>query len=116
MKKTLLALLALILTLASCRVNAPVAQQSGKEDTAFLLFISGGEYAGKEVTVTIDGTTPFTAKVVKQKKAARFGTQYAVATGPHAHRLLRRKDALPEETLPLHPGDQADHSPLIPYR
>lgn len=81
MKKTLLALMALILTLASCRVNAPVAQQSGKEDTAFLLFISGGQYAGKEVTVTIDGSAPFTAKVVKQKKAARFGTQYAVATG-----------------------------------
>ncbi|MBO5025878.1 MAG: hypothetical protein J6C86_07025 [Bacteroidaceae bacterium] len=79
--KKLLILFALPLFLFGCKANYPVAQQSGKEDMAFLLFVSSKEYAGKEVQVTIDDAQPFTAKVVKQKKANRKGTQYGVSTG-----------------------------------
>lgn len=82
--KKLLILFALPLFLFSCKANFPVAQQSGKEDIAFLLFVSPDEYAGEKVQVSIDDAQPFTAKVVKQKKANRKGTQYGVLTGPRA--------------------------------
>mgnify|MGYP003600535943 FL=1 len=79
--KKLLMLLALPLVLFSCKANFPVAQESGKEDMAYLLFISSKDYAGKDVQVTIDNAKPFSARVVKEKKSNRRGTQYAVATG-----------------------------------
>ena len=79
--KKLLILFALPLFLFGCKANYPVAQQSGKEDMAYLLFVSSNEYAGEDVQVTIDDTNSFTAKVVKQKNANRKGTQYGVETG-----------------------------------
>jgi hypothetical protein len=79
--KKLLVLFALPLLLSGCKANYPVAQQSGKEDMAYLLFVSPDEYAGEDVQVTIDDAQPFTAKVVKQKNANRKGTQYSIATG-----------------------------------
>lgn len=48
---------------------------------AYLLFVGQKEYGGKEVQVTIDNAEPFTAKVVKSKKANRRGTQYGIGTG-----------------------------------
>ena len=67
--------------LCGCKAHYPVAQESGKEDMAYLLFTSSGEYAGKEVTVTLDGWKPFEAKVVKSRNANRKGTSYAVPVG-----------------------------------
>ena len=67
--------------LAGCKANFPVAQQTGEEDMAYLLFVGQKEYGGKEVQVTIDNAEPFTAKVVKSKKANRRGTQYGIGTG-----------------------------------
>ncbi len=80
--KKLLILLVLPMFLGSCRVSYPVAQQSGKEDMAFLLFVSSDTYEGKNVQVSIDGAQPFEAKVTKSKKANRKGTQYGIHTGP----------------------------------
>lgn len=74
-------LLVLPLLLAACKANFPVAQESGKEDMAYLLFVGQSQYGGQEVEVTIDNATPFTAKVVKAKKSNRRGTQYGIATG-----------------------------------
>lgn len=79
--KKLLILLFLPLLLYSCKANFPVAQQSGKEDMAYLLFISDNQYAGEDVQVSVDNAQPFTAKVVNAKKANRRGTQYGIATG-----------------------------------
>lgn len=79
--KKLLLLFALPILLMACKANLPVAQQSGKEDMAYLLFVSGKEYAGKQILVSVDNAQPFTAKVVKQKKAHRKGTQYGIGTG-----------------------------------
>ncbi len=79
--KKLLILFALPLLLSGCRANLPVAQESGKEDMAYLLFISPKEYTGKQVKVTIDNAQPFDAKVVKAKKSNRRGTQYGVGVG-----------------------------------
>ncbi len=69
------------LLIAGCRAHLPVAQESGKEDIAFLLFVSDGQYAGDSVQVKIDEATPFTAKVIKQKKSNRRGVQYGVSVG-----------------------------------
>lgn len=79
--KKLLILLVLPLILFGCKANYPVSQQGGKEDVAYLLFVSVDEYAGKKVFVTIDDAQLFTAKVVNQKDANRKGVQYGVSTG-----------------------------------
>ncbi len=81
MKKNLLFIIGLVLLMAGCRAHLPVAQQGGKDDVAYLLFVGQDAYGGKQVTVTVDEGTPFTAEVVKAKKASRRGTQYAIATG-----------------------------------
>ncbi len=80
MKKILL-LCTTIAFLVGCKANYPVEQQSGVEDMAYLVFISGDVYKNKIVDVTIDGKTNFQAKVVKAKKANRRGTQYGVSIG-----------------------------------
>lgn len=81
MKRVLMYIFAIALLLVGCKANFPVAQQSGKEDVAYLLFVGQKEYGGKEVQVSIDKAEPFTAKVVKSKKSNRRGTQYSIKTG-----------------------------------
>ena len=66
-----------------CKTSFPVAQQSGKEDMAYLVFVGPQQTYGngsKPVQVDVDGKQ-FDAKVVKPKTANRKGTQYGVATG-----------------------------------
>ena len=75
MKKSLLFIFGLALLMAGCRAHLPVTQQGGKED------VGQKVYGGKEVQVCVDDAAPFTAKVVKAKKASYKGTQYSVATG-----------------------------------
>lgn len=79
--KKILTILTVATLLIGCKANFPVAQESGKEDLAYLLFVGQNQYGGKDVLVTIDDATPFTAKVVKSKKSNRRGTQYGIATG-----------------------------------
>lgn len=81
MKTKLWMIVGLIALLCGCKAHYPVAQESGKEDMAYLLFTSPDKYAGKEVTVMLDGKKSFEAKVVKAKNANRKGTSYAVSTG-----------------------------------
>lgn len=81
--KVLLALITIACLMVGCKANYPVAQQSGKEDMAYLVFVGPLETYGngsKPVQVDVDGTK-FDAKVVKPKTANRKGTQYGVATG-----------------------------------
>ena len=81
MKKVIFYMFAIASLLTGCKANFPVAQQTGKEDMAYLLFVGQKEYGGKEVQVTIDNAEPFTAKVVKSKSANRRVTQYCIGTG-----------------------------------
>ncbi len=81
MRKYVVFIFGLAFLLVGCRAHYPVAQQSGKEDVAYLLFIGQKEYGGKTVQVTIDDAAPFTAEVVKPRKAHRRGTQYGIGTG-----------------------------------
>lgn len=53
MKRLLILLFVIPLLLIGCRAHFPVAQESGKEDIAYLLFVSPKEYAGKSVFVKI---------------------------------------------------------------
>ena len=47
----------------SCmQTSYPREQQSGKEDVAFLLFVSYKQYVNKPLTVVLDGGVTFTAK------------------------------------------------------
>ena len=82
-RNLLLALLAITCFLVGCKTSFPVAQQTGKEDMAYLVFVGPRQTYGngsKLVQVDVDGTK-FDAKVVKPKTANRKGTQYGVATG-----------------------------------
>ena len=81
--KVLFSLFTISCLLCGCKANYPVAQQSGKEDMAYLVFVGSLKTYGngsKPVQVDVDGTT-FDAKVVKPKTANRKGAQYGVATG-----------------------------------
>jgi len=81
--KFLFTLFAIVCFLAGCKSSFPVAQQSGKEDMAYLVFVGPKDTYGngsKLVQVDVDGTQ-FDAKVVKPKTANRKGTQYGVSTG-----------------------------------
>lgn len=81
MKKAIMYMAGLAFLLSGCRAHLPVAQQSGKDDIAYLLFVGQNEYGGKEVQVKVDDASPFTAKVTKQKKSGRRGTQYGIGVG-----------------------------------
>ena len=81
--KIIFSMIAVVCLLIGCKANYPVAQQSGKEDMAYLVFVGPLQTYGngsKPVQVDVDGTK-FDAKVVKPKTANRKGTQYGVATG-----------------------------------
>lgn len=94
------ALILLILPLLfGCRVNYPVAQQGGKEDMAYLLFVSPDLYAGKNVEVLIDSNEPFHAKVVKAKKSKYSGVQYGIGTGKHSLKITCEGKTLYEKKI-----------------
>lgn len=72
----------------SCKANYPVAQESGKDDVAYLIFVSTSNAKDKDITVTIDGKTTFQARTVKSKKSNRRGTQYSVQTGKRQVKVM----------------------------
>lgn len=82
MKKILLLMCCTaMLTLFGCKANYPVAQQSGDDDIAYLLFVSTSDSRNTDIQVTVDETTRFTARTVKSRKANRRGTRYSVQPG-----------------------------------
>jgi hypothetical protein len=89
--------LAMLLTVSSCK--APVAQQGGKEDIAYLLFVSPSEYYNKVVQVSIDDATSFDAEVVKAKKASRKGKQYGIATGTRSIKVTSEGKVLYQKKI-----------------
>ena len=97
MKKLSIVLLCVTAVLLSaCRSHLPVAQQSGKEDVAYLLFVSqSGEYHKKDLTVSVDDQS-YTAQGWKAKTSNRRGTQYTAPTGTHQ---LTVKDSATGKTL-----------------
>lgn len=86
-------MLIMLLLLGSCKANFPVAQQSGKDDVAYLLFVSASN-SSETVDVTIDGNVSFEAKTVKAKKANRKGTSYGIATGRRKIKVTKEGEVL----------------------
>lgn len=81
--RVLLLMTTVVCLFIGCKSSFPVAQQSGKEDMAYLVFVGPKQTYGngsKPVQVDVDGKQ-FDAEVVKPKTANRKGTQYGVATG-----------------------------------
>ena len=78
-----LLIMTVVCIFVGCKSSFPVAQQSGKEDIAYLVFVGPRQTYGngsKPVQVDVDGKQ-FDARVVKPKTANRKGIQYGVATG-----------------------------------
>lgn len=85
MSKKLLSLISLIviaLGLTCCKTGT-FASEGGKDDIAYISVISSSEYANKAVTVSIDDTTTFDAKVrlAKQSTEKRHGDLYGIKPG-----------------------------------
>lgn len=100
MKRTIFGMICIFtLPLLFSGCKAPVAQQSGKDDIAYLLFVSPNKYAGKEVKVVMDDKEPFTAVVVKEKHSKRKGTQYGVKTGPRSIKVTSEGKVLYEKRI-----------------
>lgn len=90
-------ILSLPILFSGCKT--PVAQQSGMEDIAYLLFISPNEYAGKEVTVFLDDNEPFNVKVVQEKDSRRKGIQYGVKTGLRSIKITNGEKILYQKKI-----------------
>lgn len=56
-------------------------QQSGKEDMAYLIFVSPDKYAGSDVFVTLDAASTFSAKVAHENNYRFNGSRYGVNIG-----------------------------------
>ena len=78
--KLLFVFLVSMLLMPGCRSSYPVAQQSGLEDAAFLLFVSQKDYVKQNLTIIVDDTK-FDAVAVKATKAKRKGTIYKIVPG-----------------------------------
>ncbi len=104
--KKILFLLSCVFTLilSSCHISTPVAQQTGKEDVSYLLFISNGNQSNYEVDVTIDDTR-FTATTVKNRKSNRKGTQYSVQPGNRNVSVSREGQVIYQRQLFLSPRE-----------
>lgn len=101
--KNLFALIVCImaaLMLNGCRAHYPVAQESGIDDSAYLLFISTSNSDNHEVDVTIDGTN-FKATTVKAKKSNRRGSQYKVNPGIRKLKVVDNGTVVYDKTIIL---------------
>lgn len=106
MKKTLFIMVCVAATiLCGCKANYPVAQQSGEDDISYLLFVSTSDSRNKNVSVTVDNKTTFTARTVKSRKANRRGTRYSVQPGKRHLKVTYEGNTLYDRTVFLSPQE-----------
>ncbi len=107
MKKTLFSLVfcAVLAALCGCKANYPVAQQSGKDDIAYLIFVSASNSHNKDVEVFVDDKTRFTAQTVKSSKSNRRGTRYSVQTGKRKVKVVHGGKTLYDKYVFLSPQE-----------
>ena len=89
---------------SSCKITYPVTQHSGKEDIAYLLFVSEGNKS-YDVEVIIDEGKAFSAETVKAKKADRKGDIYTVNTGKRKITVIRDGGKVYEKYIFLSPQE-----------
>ena len=92
-------------TLCGCKANYPVAQQSGDDDVAYLIFVSTSDSRNKDVEVFVDDKTRFTARTVKSRKSNRRGTRYSVQTGKRKVRVVLDGKTLYDKYVFLSPQE-----------
>jgi hypothetical protein len=99
-QKILFMLCTVVITfgITSCKLGT-YSIAGGKTDQAYLLFVSSDIYSGKTVQVSIDGTTKFNAKVVKEKNSNLKGNLYAIATGSRNIKVEKDGKVLYEKTI-----------------
>ena len=68
MKKKWIVFCLSLLAMASCKTGVFTAEY-GKEDVAYVCFVSSDKMAGKDVQVFVDNKTQFTAHVQKAKQS-----------------------------------------------
>lgn len=81
MKKFKLFYVFIILSICFISCKTLDTQQSGKEDMAYLLFVSLDRYAGNEIFVTLDNNPTFSAIVEHDNNSNFNGTRYGVNIG-----------------------------------
>lgn len=70
----------LVLIISSCKTGT-YTTHSGKEDIAYLQFVSSTSLAGKTVYVELDNGVYFNAKVNKERKAYNKPDLYTIQPG-----------------------------------
>ena len=105
MKTKIILFLSALVLLVACKTTYSREQQSGKEDVAFLLFVSYKQYVNKPLTITLDGKTTFEAKAVKDRQATYRGQSYAVKPGTRDIIVLNGKEVIYSKKLFLSPQE-----------
>lgn len=93
------------LMFCGCKANYPVAQQTGDDDIAYLIFVSTSDSRNTDVDVTVDGKTSFTARTVKSRKANRRGTRYSVQPGKRKVTVMKDGRTLYDRFVFLSPQE-----------
>ena len=88
----------------NCSIKYPTTKQSGKEDIAYLIFVSEGNKK-YEVDVVIDETTAFSAKTVKAKKSDLKGKIYSANTGKRKITVSKKGQKISEKYIFLSPQE-----------
>lgn len=105
MKTKIILFLSALVLLVACKTTYPREQQSGKEDVAFLLFVSYKQYVNKPLTITLDEKTTFEAKAVKDRQATYRGQSYAVKPGTRDIIVRNGKEVIYSKKLFLSPQE-----------
>lgn len=104
-KLLLLTLCAAATLLSGCKANYPVAQQSGDDDIAYLIFVSTSDSRNRDVSVYVDDMTSFTARTVKSRKSNRRGTRYSVQPGKRKVKVVSDGKTLYDRYVFLSPQE-----------
>ncbi|MEZ3589794.1 MAG: DUF4831 family protein [Muribaculaceae bacterium] len=106
MRRRLQIILSLVaIAMAACCITGcktgTFASEHGRDDVAYIDVVSSDAYAGKKVTVTIDGTTEFTVKVQKSKQSTEKhnGDLYGIRPGRRSVKVVYDGKTLYEKEI-----------------
>ncbi len=103
MKKYILIVAGIIIaSLAFCGCKTGVfTTEGGKEDVGYLQIFSSGDLANQNVSVLIDNTTKFDAKVIKAKQSTEKhnGQTYGIKTGTRHVRIQYKGNTIYEKDI-----------------
>lgn len=78
-----------VLFTASCKTGVFTAQ-SGRDDVAYLQFVSSTSLSGAKVLVELDRGTSFEAKVTKERKSYKKPHLYTIKPGKRSVKVIYR--------------------------